>query len=256
MKKFTFAAALLAATTITPAAFAQDSDISFSAGTDAVSEYVFRGTSLGAESLQPYAEVSVGGFTAGLWSSLGFGDNSDVQGDEIDFYAGYSLPLDGSVSVDVGITYYHYPQGGALFETEDGNAGSYEVYASAGFGDLPLSPSASVYYDFTFETLTLEGSVGHSIPLSSEDWSADLGLTVGHVEADGGGDYQWATAGASLGKSFDNDVSFYVGANFTVNSDDDKLGFQRVVDPATEIADSLTDSSTKFWVGSGFSVGF
>ena len=69
MKKIAAAAVLLAATSMAPTAFAQD--ISFSAGVDSVSEYVFRGTSLGAESLQTYSEVSIGDFTAGAWYSAG-----------------------------------------------------------------------------------------------------------------------------------------------------------------------------------------
>lgn len=250
MKKLTMSAVLLAATAMAPSAFAQD--VSFSAGADAVSEYVFRGISFGDSSVQPYAEASIGGLTAGVWYSAGFGEESDLQGDEVDLYVGYSLPLDGSISVDVGATYYHFPQGGSLFETDGGNAGSYEVYGSVGFGDLPLSPSLTAYYDFTFEALTLEGSVGHSFAVN-DDVSFDLGLTAGHVSVDGGGNYEWATASASIGKSFSNDVSFYVGANFSVNSED-LLDFDVVEEDGLRFA--TLDSDTKFWVGSGFSVSF
>lgn len=256
MKHFTFAAALLAATAIAPAAFAQDAEISYSAGIDTVSEYVFRGLSFGGESLQPYAEASVGGLTVGGWYSAGFGAHSDVQSDEFDLYAGYSVPLDGPVSLDVGVTYYHYPQSGAFLETEGGSAGSYEVYGSVGFGDVALAPSATVYYDFTLETLTLEGSVGHSIELSNPSWTTDLGLTAGHVEADGGGDYQWATASLALNKAINDDVSFFVSGNFSLNSEDNTLDFDRVVDPASEIAFATVDSDNKLWFGTGIAVGF
>ena len=185
----------------------------------------------------------------------------------MDLYIGYSLPLDGPVSVDIGGTYYHYPQSGALFETEGGAAGSYEVYGSVGLTEVSFSPAVTAYYDFTLDSFTLEGSLGHNIPLPAEDWSVDLGLTGGHVDVSGG-NYQWATGSASIGKSFDHNVSFYVGANFTVNSDDDTLDFDRafldvpLFNDAGEAAGSLevpvafTDSSTKFWFGSGFSVGF
>ena len=254
MKKLTLTAVILAATAMAPNAFAQD--LAFSAGVDSVSEYVFRGVSLGDSSIQTFSEVSYGGFTAGAWYSAGFGAGSDVQVDELDLYIGYSLPLKGDISVDVGATHFHFPQGGDLFDTDGGTAGTYEVYGTVGFDNLPLSPSFTTYYDFTLEALTLEGSVGHSIPLPFEGWfegwSADLGLTGGHV--DGPFSYEWATASASVGKSFSDTLSFYVGANFSVNSED-LLDFDREELGAVG-AFSTIDSDTKFWFGSGFSVGF
>ena len=252
MKKLTLTAVILAATTMAPNAFAQD--LAFTAGVDTVSEYVFRGVSLGDTSLQTFSEVSYGGFTAGAWYSAGFGAGSDVQADELDLYIGYSLPLKGDISVDVGATHYHFPQGGDLFDTNGGTAGTYEVYGTVGFDNLPLSPSFTTYYDFTLDALTLEGSVGHSIPLSAEGWSVDLGLTGGHVTVDDAGNYEWATASASVGKSFSDTLSFYVGANFSVNSED-LLDFDRIEDPNFG-AIATIDSDTKFWFGSGFSVGF
>jgi len=73
MKKFTFAAALLAATAMAPTAFAQDSGISVSTGVDYVSQYVFRGVSFADDAIQPYAELSYGDFTVGGWFSTGVG---------------------------------------------------------------------------------------------------------------------------------------------------------------------------------------
>ncbi len=256
MKHFTFAAALLCATAIAPTAFAQDDNISITTGIDSVSEYVFRGVSLGGSSIQPYTEVSIGNFTAGAWYSAGFGAESDVQADEVDFYAGYSVPLDGAISLDLGATYYHYPQSGALLETEGGSAGSYEFSAAVGFKDVALSPAVAAYYDVTLESLTIEGSVGHSIALSKPGWSADLGGTVGHVEADGGGDYQWGTASVAFTKAVTEDIGFYLSGNFTVNSEDDTLGFDRNVVPETSTPFATADSSTLFWFGTGISVGF
>jgi len=106
MKHFTFAAALLAATAIAPTAFSQDSGLSVSTGVDYVMEYVFRGTSLGGASVQPDVEASLGNFTVGGWFSTGIGEDSFASADEFDLYAGYSVPLEGSVSLDFGATYY------------------------------------------------------------------------------------------------------------------------------------------------------
>jgi len=265
MKKLTLTAVLLAATATAPSAFAQD--VSFSAGVDTVSEYVFRGVSFGDQSIQPYSEVSIGGFTAGAWYSAGFGSESAAQADELDLYIGYSLPLDGPISVDVGATHYNFPQTGALFETDGGSAGTYEVYGSVGLSDFALSPTATVYYDLTLDALTLEGSIGHSFDLPADGWSFDLGLTGGHVTVDDAGSYEWATAGASIGKAFSDTLSFYVGANLSVNSEDllDFDSFEQTVNLADDLGNVIgtldvpvasIDSNTKFWFGSGFSVGF
>jgi uncharacterized protein (TIGR02001 family) len=242
MKHFTLAAALLCATAMAPTASAQDSDISVSTGVDYVTEYVFRGVSFAGAAVQPYAEVSTGNFTVGGWFSTAIGEDSVAAGDEFDLYAGYSVPLEGSISLDIGATYYHFPQGGDFFSTKDGNSGSYEVSASLGFGDLPLSPSISAYYDFTFEAFTLEGSVEHSVAIG-ESQSFDLGLTVGHVEADDGGAYDWGTASASLAHAFTDDVGVFVGGNYSINSED-LLNF------------GGTPKGDKLWFGTGISAGF
>lgn len=241
MKHLTLAAALLCASAIAPAAYAQDSDISVSTGVDYVTEYVFRGTSFAGAAVQPFAEASVGNFTVGGWFSTAIGEDSIFAGDEFDLYAGYSVPMEGPISLDLGATYYHFPQGGSFLSTKDGNSGSYEVSASVGFGEVPFEPSISAYYDFTFEAFTLEGSAGHSIPVG-ESQSFDLGLTVGHVEVSGGS-YEWGTASASLGHSFTDDVSAYVGANYSLNSDK-LLNF------------GGSAKAQKFWLGTGISAGF
>jgi len=246
MKQLKLAAALLCATAIAPSAYAQDADISVSTGVDYVTEYVFRGVSFAGAAVQPYAEASIGNFTVGGWFSTAIGEDSAAAGDEFDLYAGYSVPLDSSISLDLGATYYHFPQGGGFLSTNGGNSGSYEVSASLGFGELPFSPSLSAYYDFTFEALTIEGSAGHSFAVG-EKQSFDLGLTVGHVEVSGG-DYEWATASASLGHSFTDDVSAYIGANYS-------LATERQLDFG-EALDAGLAQKNHLWFGTGVSAGF
>ena len=247
MKHLTLAAALLCATAFAPAAFAQDSELSVTTGVDFVSQYVFRGISLADDAVQPYAEATYNGFTVGGWFSTGIGENSVFAGDEFDLYVGYSVPLDSSISLDIGATYFHFPQGGDFFETNGGAAGTYEVYASVGFGEVPLSPSVTAYYDFTLEAFTGEGSIGHSFPLGGSN-SVDLGLTAGFVEGEGDFSYQWGTASAAVSHGFTDNVSAYVGANYTLNSDD-FLDFDRAINGSGP-KDNL------FWVGTGVSAGF
>jgi uncharacterized protein (TIGR02001 family) len=245
MKHLTLAAALLCATAIAPTAYAQDAELSVSTGIDFVSQYVFRGVSFGDDSVQPYVEASYGNFTVGGWFSTAIGANSIAAGDEFDLYVGYSVPLEGSISLDLGATYYHFPQGGDFFETNDGAAGTYEVSASVGFGEVPFAPSITAYYDFTLEAFTLEGGVGHSVALGDAQ-SLDLGLTVGLVDADGGS-YEWGQASAAVSHAFTDDVAAYIGANYALNSED-VLDFDSIIngDP----------KGSMFWLGTGISAGF
>ena len=237
-------AALTAIAAMPTTASAQD--ISVSTGVDLVSDYVFRGVSLADTAVQPYVEATVGSLTFGAWASTGFGDTSAAAGDEIDLYASYNFGLSELVSLDAGITYYHYPQGGSLFETENGGAGSYEVSLAAGF-DLPLAPSIAAYYDFTLEAFTVEGGISHSVAFPANDkTSLDLGLTAGLVDGDGFS-YEYGSASASLGYALSDNTSTYIGANYVINSED-ALNFSRALEG------NPTDNL--FWFGAGISAGF
>ncbi len=247
--------AKLALTSLLTATSAHAGDVSWSLGADLVSEYVFRGVSLGKESVQPFVEVSTGNFMAGAWFSTQVGASSELSADEVDLYAGYSVPLDGPITVDLGVTYYHYPQTGALFATDGGAAGTYEFSVGLGLAeDTPLSPSLAAYYDATLETFTLEGAVGHSVGLGEKQW-ADFGLTVGLVDGDGFS-YQWATASASLSHSITDKASIYIGANFSLNSDTGTLDLEKFADPVSGTAFLSTTDDTLLWFGTGISTSF
>lgn len=222
-------------------------DLSVTATIDYTTDYVFRGVSLADSAIQPGVEVSAGDFYGGAWFSTGVGDTSLFAGDEIDLYAGYGLSLSDTLSADVGVTYYHYPQGGSLFSTNGGGSGTYEVYAGLAL-DTALAPSVYAYYDFTLEAFTLEGSVGHSVPLG-DTLSLDLGLTAGLVDVSGGGGWEWAQASAAVSHAFTDDVSAYVGANFAVNSED-LLNYEDFLTSPFVGDDNL------FFFGTGISAGF
>ena len=119
--------------------------------------------------------------------------------------------------------------------------------------DTPLAPSVTAYYDIDLEAFTLEGGIGHSLPVADKT-SLDLGLTAGLVAADGGGDYEYGQASASLGYSFTNDVSAYVGANYSLSSID-SLNFRRFEDPTGTPFSATTDDNL-LWFGVGVAAGF
>ena len=243
MKKLLLGSVSLMMAATTPMA-AQAQDVSVSTSIDYVTDYVFRGVSLADTAIQPGVEVAVGDFTVGAWFSTGVGDTSILAGDEVDLYASYSFALSDTISTDVGITYYHYPQGGSLFSTNDGGSGTYEVFASLGF-DTALAPSVSAYYDFTLEAFTIEGGVGHSFPAGDKS-SFDLGATVGLVDGDGFS-YEYGSASASLGYAFTDAVSAYVGANFALSSED-SLNYKKILQGDGK--DSL------LFFGAGIAAGF
>lgn len=241
--KLVLGTALLAALAAPMSAYAGD-DISISTSVDLVSDYVFRGVSLADTAIQPGVEMAIGDFSAGAWFSTGFGDTSILAGDELDLYMSYGFSVSETISASVGATYYHYPQGGSLFSTNNGGSGSYEVSAGLGF-DVPLSPSITAYYDFTFENFTLEGGLEHSFPMSDKT-SLDFGLTAGLVDGDGFS-YEYAQASASVGYSFTDDVSAYIGANFALSSED-TLNYKKILTTGGE--DNL------FFFGTGIAAGF
>lgn len=227
-------------------AYAQDSGVTISTSFDVVTDYVFRGVSLADTAIQPGIELGAGNFYAGVWFSTGFGDTSAAAGDEVDLYAGYGFSLSDTVSADIGLTYYHYPQGGSLFSTNGGGSGTYEVYGGLSF-DVALAPSLYAYYDFTLEAFTIEGSVGHSVAMPESDGvSFDLGLSAGLVDGDGFS-YEYGQASAALSKAVSDAASVYVGANFTLNSDN-ALNFKEAL--AGNPKDNL------LWFGAGVSTSF
>lgn len=219
-------------------------DVSVSATIDVVSDYVFRGVSLADTAIQPGIEFAKGGLTAGAWFSTGIGDTSALAADELDLYIGYSADLSELITADVGVTYYHYPQGGGLFETDGGLAGTYEAYAGLSF-DAPLSPSVTAYYDMTLEALTLEGGISHSTELSDKT-SLDVGLTAGLVDGDGFS-YEYGQASAAVSYAFSDTTSAYIGANYAISSEN-TLNYSKILAGAPK--DNL------LFFGAGIASGF
>jgi len=250
MKKFLLATATLALAPAAPMT-AQAGDISVSTSIDYVSEYVFRGVSFARGAVQPGIEVSKGDFTVGVWTSAAIGEASAVAGDEIDVYASYGFGLSDVISGSVGATIYHFPDvDGSLFDF--GGASTLEFNAGVGF-DTALSPSVTAYYDVDLEAFTLEGGISHSVPVADKT-SLDLGLTGGFVTADGGGDYEYGVGSISLGYGFTDNVSTYIGANYSLSSID-SLNFRRFEDASGTPFSTTTDDNI-VWFGVGVAAGF
>ena len=236
-------------------ASAQDA-IEWSATIDAVTEYNFRGVGLGSESLQAGVEGSAGGFTFGVWANTGLGEESVLNADEIDLYAGYSFDISETVSADFGATLYHYPQLGELFDvgTDAGDASTLELYGGLGFA-MTLDPSVYLYYDTTLETWTAEGSAGYSWA-TGENTSFDLSGTIGTVEPDQGDGYSYGILGASYNYAFNDATSVYASLNGSVSSEDTFVNFTDALKVLNGTASEVGVDSSTVWVGVGLSTGF
>lgn len=120
MKKVVLASVILAASSPVMA------ELSGSAGF--VSDYVYRGSTLGDAAAYVGGEFSESGFTAGIW---GIKDGS--KGIEADVYASYSLEMSDDFSASLGVTTYNYSY-------RDGN----EVEANIGAAFGPVGLDAAI----------------------------------------------------------------------------------------------------------------
>ena len=156
------------------------------------SKYIFRGVVLGEHAFHPSAEVSYSDFYAGVWGNVALSKKDEYpDNEEWDFYFGKSFGLTDIMSLDVGYTYYYYPE----FSSDNGTQ---EVYVGANWDISGFSPGVYAYYDFDLEAFTLQGSVGTSIALEGMGTSLDLSATLGHVDADNGFSYTYWSVGAAM----------------------------------------------------------
>jgi len=175
-----------------------------------VSSYVFRGTKLADDCIQPSIKLAVGSAYAGIWLSEPMDSDFD---NEIDFYGGYTFALSGGWSLDVGATLYYYPQldtsGGADEATFEGYVGLTGTFGGVSVGGY-------VYHDFTLEATTVQGNVGYGVPISDK-LSCNFAANLGYVTLDGGGDYTYYGASVNFPYKISDKATFTVGGNYANN---------------------------------------
>lgn len=210
-------------------------DISISSTVGFESEYVFRGVQLAGNSLQASVELNVAGAYVGVWTNQAIRQTvgGNIADNEVDFYVGYSFAATDLVELDVGATYYYFPESAA--------DKSIEGFIGATF-DTFLSPSLYVFRDFDLKTWTVEGSVGHTIDLAdvAPGVSFEVGGTLGWVSVKNGDDYLYVGGTADLKYSFTDNASASIGVRLTKNDID------RV----------LIANRENFWFGFSFTAGF
>ena len=174
IKKTILALAVIGAGSAVYAAEAADANaVSFTLDNTIVSEYIFRGKERGDYSFQPSLEAKYGDFYAGVWGSF----SEQPTNDEIDVYAGYSLAVNETISLDAGLTYYHYTPASEL--------STFEPFIGANTKVAGFNLGLYYYYDLQIEDATVEGSLGYSIPVESIGTSLDFSANLGYVSGDG-----------------------------------------------------------------------
>ena len=173
-------------------------EVSVSGNVAITTDYVWRGISQsdGDMAISGGFDLESGGFYAGTWvSNVDFNDASDTN-IEWDFYAGFGGDLTDSVSYDLGLIYYAYPDSGDLdydfVELYGGLSTEFE-------GGLGLS--GYIYWDPDNESFYVEAAAGFAL---TDTFGVDA--TVGNYSFDGGGDYTNYSIGASLATSVGLDL--------------------------------------------------
>lgn len=209
MKK-TISSLALAALLGSSSSFAYLEDLSVSSTFAFESEYSFRGVKVGGAALQPSVDFALYDFYAGVWNNTALREG-DLN--EVDFYGGYTLSLTDLLVLDVGAIYYWFPN--------VSDSRSREVYIGAAY-DVMLSPAVYVFYDFDLETLTVEASVGHSIPLADygiERTSLDLLAYAGYATPRSDPDWLYYGGSADIVHALNDNLSFSVGVRYAGNDE-------------------------------------
>jgi len=164
---------------------AQES-LEVSVGVDFVSRYIWRGLNVGdSPSIQPAVTFSKEGFEFGAWGAYSM-SNQITDGDEIDFWAGYSFEVGDGGSLGFILTDYYFPNAGVEFsnfnnyDDEDGpGAHLLEIGTSLTLpGSFPLSVSGYVNF---FNDAGHNAYVQLDAPVTVGETSLDLfaGFTPG-----------------------------------------------------------------------------
>lgn len=152
--------------------------VSVTAGAAVVSQYMFRGLRLAGAAVQPSVEVTAGALTVGAWANTPFDADKvpDSSDPEIDLYGAYAIPVEGSTTVTVGFTSYHYPKAPT-------DAGYYRstfepsLALSGTIDGVKLTPK--VYFDTVLKGFTYELSAAYALPLQGIGTELDFLATAG-----------------------------------------------------------------------------
>lgn len=134
------------------AASVSGQDITYSTTSGIESKYVFRGEQLGKATFMGSFDIEIDDFYIGVWTAQPT-SGRHIWDAEIDFYGGFEFELNEVTALDIGATYYYYP--------EDSGESTFEPYVGISW-DLDFEPAIYLFYDFDLKTFTAEASIGYS----------------------------------------------------------------------------------------------
>ena len=193
---------------------AEDIGAEVSVGYD--TDYIFRGVNLGQDLLWSDVNVSTS-LSDGLDLGVGawYANVADDAGnDELDIYAGLSTSM-GDMSVDLGATYYYYPD-------PTSGEGTLEFGIGLGTSAGPIDLSLGLYYDIDLEAAYYEVGAATSFDLT-DTMAVDVGGAIGNAD----GDTLTAltfTIGVPITLSDSASLSPYVGVNIPLDDYEDAFG--------------------------------
>jgi hypothetical protein len=142
----------------------QEDPWSVTVGAGFESEYSFRGETLADNVYTAQINATIENFYLGV-DGFYQAESTESFESEVDVYAGYTMKnlVVDWVDFDVGVKAYTFPHSDKDLAQTDV---TYELYAGLILDEFLLNPAGYIFYDFTREAITLEGSI-------HEDFSSD-----------------------------------------------------------------------------------
>lgn len=181
-----------------------------------LSGYVWRGQVINDEPVfQPTFTVAKGGLSINWWGGMNLTD--EITGDEFEFsehditisYNKLTCPLTDA-AITIGIVHFDFPNIGLV--NAEGQVSlvkdTHEAFLTYSLGNLPLTPTATINYDFK-EADGFYGNLGISHALSvAEKLTLNLAASIGGADSDWSS-YYYGDIGSGL-------TDYSVSANLPV----------------------------------------
>jgi hypothetical protein len=152
----------------------EESDPPLSAGGDLVSSYLWRGTKFGTgPAIQPYVDLTLGGFSVGGWGNYCFTNNEAA---EADIYVSYGFDF----GLSIGMTDYYFP--GTQYFDYSKATGAHAFEVNLGYEVAGLSLAANLF-------LNEAGGAG----TAGQDLYFELGYSFSNFGVFIGGGNGWHT---------------------------------------------------------------
>jgi uncharacterized protein (TIGR02001 family) len=188
---------------VTPAASSYSITMDFPYTT----KYVFRGVELAQASIQPSIKLTTGNAYIGVWTNQPATSNID---NEFDFFGGYNFKLAESWSLDVGLTWYYYPE---LDSSTGLDRSTYEGYVGLNGTVGSFTTGTYAFYDMTLKNFTLQEALGYAITISPKS-SLNFTATLGYVSPDVGDSYTYWGLGATLPYKLTDSATLSAGLQY------------------------------------------